>query len=143
MFIISWKYIGFAIILMLAGLQGIPEELSEAAAVDGATYWQIQRHIMLPLLTPTIKVWAFLSIIGSMQLFDLVYIIWGQYIGSIAGTSTMAYFMAQNGRLSGQLGRGSAIAIVVFVISLIVALVYQRFILNRNVDGALTERGMA
>ncbi|MDR1807607.1 MAG: sugar ABC transporter permease [Propionibacteriaceae bacterium] len=143
MFVISWKYVGFAVILMLAGLQGIPEELSEAAAVDGASYWQIQRHIMLPLLTPTIKVWAFLSIIGSMQLFDLVYIIWGQYIGSIAGTSTMAYFMAQNGRLSGQLGRGSAIAIVVFVISLIVALAYQRFILNRNVDGALTERGMA
>ncbi|MDR2975345.1 MAG: sugar ABC transporter permease [Propionibacteriaceae bacterium] len=141
MFVISWKYIGFAVILMLAGLQGVPEELSEAAAVDGASYWQIQRHIMLPLLAPTIKIWAFLSIIGSMQLFDLVYIIWGQYIGSIAGTSTMAYFMAQNGRLSGQLGRGSAIAIVVFVISLIVALVYQRFVLNRSTEGALTGKG--
>ncbi len=140
MIVISWKYIGFAIILMLAGLQGIPEELSEAAAVDGASYWQIQRHIMLPLLTPTIKIWAFLSVIGSMQLFDLVYVVWGQYIGSVAGTSTMAYFMAQHGRLSGQLGRGSAISIVVFIISLIVALLFQRFILNRSVDGALTER---
>ncbi len=141
MFIITWKYIGFAVILMLAGLQGIPEELSEAAAVDGASYWQIQRHIMLPLLSPTIKIWAFLSIIGSMQLFDLVYIIWGQYVASIAGTSTMAYFMAQNGRLSGQLGRGSAIAIVVFVISLVVALVFNKFIMNRKVEGALTEKG--
>ena len=139
MFILTWKYIGFAVILMLAGLQGIPEELSEAAAVDGASYWQIQRHIMLPLLAPTIRIWAFLSIIGSMQLFDLVYIIWGQYLGSTAGVSTMAYFMAQNGRLSGQLGRGSAIAIVVFVISLIVALVYQRFVLSRDTEGALTE----
>ena len=140
MFILTWKYIGFAIILMLAGLQGIPEELSEAAAVDGASYWQIQWHIMLPLLTPTIKIWAFLSIIGSMQLFDLVFVIWGQYIAPIAGVSTMAWFMAQNGRLSGQLGRGSAIAIVVFVISLIVAIVYQRAVLNRNVEGALTEK---
>ncbi|MCL1841248.1 MAG: sugar ABC transporter permease [Propionibacteriaceae bacterium] len=141
MFILTWKYIGFAIILMLAGLQGIPEELSEAAAVDGASYWQIQWHIMLPLLKPTIKIWAFLSIIGSMQLFDLVYVIWGQYIANIAGVSTMAYFMAQNGRLSGQLGRGSAIAIVVFLISLVVAIAYQRFILNRDTEGALTEAG--
>ncbi|MDR0849221.1 MAG: sugar ABC transporter permease [Propionibacteriaceae bacterium] len=140
MFIITWKYIGFAVILMLAGLQGIPEELSEAAAIDGASYWQIQRHIMLPLLTPTIKIWAFLSLIGSMQLFDLVYIIWGQYIAATAGTSTMAYFMAQNGRLSGQLGRGSAIAIIVFIISLIVSLGYQRFVLNRDTEGALTDK---
>jgi len=139
MFILTWKYLGFAIILMLAGLQGIPEELSEAAAVDGATYWQIQWHIMLPLLKPTIKIWAFLSIIGSMQLFDLVFVIWGQYIGNIAGVSTMAYFMAGNGRLSGQLGRGSAIAIIVFVISLIVAMAYQRFVLSRDTEGALTE----
>jgi len=76
-----------------------------------------------------------------MQLFDIVYVIWGQYIGNIAGVSTMVYFMAGNGRLSGQLGRGSAIAIVVFVISLIIALIYQRLVLNRNTEGALTEAG--
>jgi len=138
MFILTWKYLGFAIILMLAGLQGIPEELSEAAAVDGATYWQIQWHIMLPLLKPTLKIWAFLSIIGSMQLFDLVYVIWGQYIAGVAGVSTMAWFMAGEGRLSGELGRGSAIAIIVFIISLFVAITYQRFVLNRDTEGALT-----
>ena len=139
MLILTWKYLGFAIILMLAGLQGIPEELSEASAVDGASYWQTQWHIMLPLLKPTIKIWAFLSIIGAMQLFDLVYVIWGQYIASTAGVSTMAWFMAANGRLSGQLGRGSAIAIIVFVISFIVAILYQRFVLNRDTEGALTQ----
>ncbi|MCL2736533.1 MAG: sugar ABC transporter permease [Propionibacteriaceae bacterium] len=140
MFILTWKYIGFAIILMLAGLQNVPEELSEAAAVDGATYWQIQRHIMLPLLAPTIRIWAFLSIIGSMQLFDLVYVIWGQYIATIAGTSTQVWFMATEGQLKGQLGRGSAISIVVFAISLVVAFLYQRFVLRRDTEGALTER---
>src|SRR5690625_6531183 len=72
MLIISWKYIGFAVILFLAGLQSIPTELYEAAAIDGASYWQIQRRITLPLLGPTIRIWAFLSIIGSLQLFDLV-----------------------------------------------------------------------
>src|ERR1700735_245609 len=139
MAIITWKYIGFAFILMLAGLQSIPDELSEAALIDGASYWQVQRHITLPLLGPTIRIWAFLSIIGSLQLFDLVYIIWGQYISGTAGTSTMATYMALNGRLAGNYGYGSAVAVVMFLISLIVALCYQRFVLRRDLRGAVTQ----
>jgi raffinose/stachyose/melibiose transport system permease protein len=137
--IITWKYIGFAVILMLAGLQSIPGELSEAARIDGASYWQVQRHITLPLLGPTIRIWAFLSIIGSLQLFDLVYIIWGQYISGTAGTSTMATYMALNGRLAGNYGYGSAVAVVMFLISLVVALCYQRFVLHRDLRGAVTQ----
>jgi len=140
MLIISWKYIGFAVILFLAGLQSIPEELSEAAAIDGASYWQIQRNITLPLLGPTVRIWAFLSIIGSLQLFDLVFIIWGQYIASTAGTSTMATYMVANGRTSGNFGYGSAVAVVMFLISLVIALTYQRYVLRRDTAGALTER---
>ena len=137
--ILTWKYIGFAVILMLAGLQSIPDELSEAARIDGASYWQVQRHIMVPLLGPTIRIWAFLSIIGALQLFDLVYIIWGQYISDTAGTSTMATYNALNGRLAGNYGYGSAAAVVMFVISLIVALLYQRFVLRRDLRGAITQ----
>ena len=81
--ILTWKYVGFAVILFLAGMQNIPEELSEAAAVDGASFWQTQRRITLPLLMPTVRIWAFLSIIGALQLFDLVYIIWGQYVAMV------------------------------------------------------------
>ena len=137
--ILTWKYIGFAVILMLAGLQSIPEELSEAARIDGASYWQVQRHIMVPLLGPTIRIWGFLSMIGALQLFDLVYIIWGQYISGTAGTSTMATYMALNGRLAGNYGYGSAVAVVMFFISLILALFYQRFILRRDLTGAITQ----
>lgn len=140
MFIISWKYIGFAVILMLAGMQGIPDELYEAAAVDGASYWQMQKSITLPLLGPTIRIWAFLSIIGSLQLFDLVYIIWGQYVSDTAGTSTMATYMVREGRLTGNYGYGNAVAVVIFLISLVIALTYQRFVLNRDTEGALTEK---
>ena len=138
MFILTWKYVGFAVIIFLAGLQGIPTELMEAAKVDGASYWQIQRRITIPLLGPTLRMWAFLSIIGSLQLFDLVYIIWGQYIASTAGTSTMASYMVINGRLAGNYGDGNAVAVVVFFISLIIALAYQRFVLRRDTEGALT-----
>ena len=138
--ILTWKYVGFAVILFLAGLQGIPDELNEAAAIDGASYWQIQWRITVPLLGPTLRIWAFLSIIGALQLFDLVYIIWGQYISSVAGTSTMATYMVSNGRNAGNFGYGNAVAVVIFIISMVVALIYQRFVLRRDTAGALTER---
>jgi raffinose/stachyose/melibiose transport system permease protein len=136
--ILTWKYVGFAVILFLAGMQNIPEELSEAAAMDGASYWQTQRRITLPLLMPTIRIWAFLSIIGALQLFDLVYIIWGQYVSSTAGTSTMATYMVTEGRNAANYGYGNAVAVVLFIISMAVALVYQRFVLRRDTQGALT-----
>ncbi|MCU1404881.1 MAG: sugar transporter permease [Glaciihabitans sp.] len=141
MAILTWKYVGFAVILFLAGLQGIPEELAEAASIDGASFWQIQRNITLPLLAPTLRIWAFLSIIGALQLFDLVYIVWGQYVASTAGTSTMATYLVANGRNAGNFGYGNAVAVVLFLISLIVALAYQRFVLRRDTDGALTQSG--
>ena len=143
MVILTWKYVGFAVILFLAGLQGIPEELSEAASIDGASFWQIQRSITLPLLAPTLRIWAFLSIIGALQLFDLVYIIWGQYVASTAGTSTMATYMVANGRNAGNYGYGNAVAVVLFLISLVVALVYQGFVLRRDTEGAITGGGRA
>lgn len=136
--IITWKYVGFAVIIFLAGLQGIPDELYEAAAIDGASYWQMQRRITLPLLGPTMRIWAFLSMIGSLQLFDLVYIIWGQYIASTAGTSTMATYMVSYGRNAGSYGYGNAVAVVIFLISMVAALLYQRFVLRRDTEGATT-----
>jgi raffinose/stachyose/melibiose transport system permease protein len=136
--ILTWKYIGFAVILFLAGLQGIPQDLMEAASIDGASYWQIQRRITLPLLGPTIRIWGFLSVIGAMQLFDLVFIIWGQYVSSTAGTSTMATYMVTEGRNAANYGYGNAVAVVLFFISMAVALVYQRFVLRRDTEGAIT-----
>jgi raffinose/stachyose/melibiose transport system permease protein len=139
MIILTWKYIGFAVILFMAGMQNIPDELSEAAAVDGASFWQIQRWITVPLLAPTVRIWGFLSIIGALQLFDLVYIIWGQYVASTAGTSTMVTYMVVEGRNAANYGYGNAVAVVLFVISMIIALVYQRFVLRRDTQGALTD----
>ncbi|MET0734911.1 MAG: sugar ABC transporter permease [Microbacterium sp.] len=136
-FILTWKYIGFGIILMLAGLQGVPEELSEAAQIDGATWWQVQRYITIPLLAPTIRIWAFLSIIGSLQVFDMVWVTVSPTVRGIA-TETMATYMVQQGQFAGQPGYGSAIAVILFVISLAVALVYQRFALRRDLIGAVT-----
>ena len=75
--VMTWKYFGFHMILYLAGRQGIPEELTEAAAIDGASGWQAFRHVTLPLLGPTIRISVFLSVIGAIQLFDLVWVLTG------------------------------------------------------------------
>ncbi|GAA5031374.1 carbohydrate ABC transporter permease [Microbacterium fluvii] len=135
--ILTWKYVGFAILLMLAGLQGVPDELSEAAQLDGASWWQIQRHITLPLLAPTIRIWAFLSIIGSLQVFDMVWVTVAPTVRQMA-TETMATYMVQQGQFAGQPGYGSAIAVILFVISLVIALTYQRVALRRDLAGAVT-----
>ncbi len=140
MFIISWKYIGFAVILMIAGMQSIPEDLYEAAKVDGAGFWRQQWSITLPLLGPTIRIWAFMSIIGSLQLFDLVYIIWGQFQCRLPQERPpwQPTWCAKVG-LANNYGYGSAVAVVIFIISLVIALTYQQFVLNRDLEGALTD----
>jgi raffinose/stachyose/melibiose transport system permease protein len=134
--ILTWKYVGFAILLMLAGLQGVPEELAEAAAIDGASWWQVQRHITIPLLGPTIRIWVFLSMIGALQLFDMVWVTTRG--GPLNATSTMATYMVEKGQFGGQPGFGSAVAVILFFISLVVALVYQRYALRRDLAGAVT-----
>lgn len=132
--ILTWKYLGFAILLMLAGLQGVPQELHEAAAIDGASWWQTQWRITLPLLAPTIRIWIFLSMIGSLQLFDMVWVTTKG--GPVGATNTMAVYMLQNGQ--GAPGYGSAVAVILFVISLVVALLFQRTAMRRDLAGALT-----
>lgn len=139
MAILTWKYLGFAIILLMAGLQNIPEDLYEAAAIDGASYWRMQWSITIPLLGPTIRIWAFLSIIGAMQLFDLPWIVWGEFNVDREGVSTMATYMAHYGPRAELYGYGNAVAVVLFLISLIVAMVYQRFVLRRDMVGAITD----
>jgi raffinose/stachyose/melibiose transport system permease protein len=134
--IITWKYFGFHMIIMLAGLQGIPKELEEAAYIDGADRRQAFRHVTLPLLGPTIRVSIFLSIIGALQLFDMVWVMTGG--GPVNASTTMAINMFNTGFVKTQMGYGSALAVILFLCALMVALLYQRFVLRRDIDGAIT-----
>ena len=135
-FVITWKYFGFHMILLLAGLQGIPRELDEAAAIDGATRWQAIRYVTLPLLGPTLRVSVFLSIIGSLQLFDLVWVTTRG--GPVNASNTMAVYMFDRGFVRFQFGYGSAVAVILFLLCFVLALAYQRWVLRRDTDGATT-----
>ncbi|MFB6672625.1 MULTISPECIES: carbohydrate ABC transporter permease [unclassified Streptomyces] len=134
--VMTWKYFGFHMMLLLAGLQGIPAELTEAARIDGANAWQRFRNITLPLLGPTIRMSIFLSVIGAIQLFDLVWVV--TQGGPDHHSETMAVTMFQFGFKRYQMGYASAISIVMFLISLVFALFYQRYVLRRDTEGALT-----
>lgn len=137
--VMIWKYFGFHMMLFLAGLQSIPSEVLEAASIDGASAWRRFRHITLPLLGPTIRISVFLSIIGSIQLFDLVWVMTAG--GPNHSSETMAIAMFQFGFKRYQVGYASAISVVLFMISLVFSLFYQRYVLRRDLGGAVTSGG--
>jgi raffinose/stachyose/melibiose transport system permease protein len=134
--ILTWKFFGFHMILFLAGRQNIPEELYEAARVDGATGKQLFTHITLPLMGPTIRITVFLSVIGTVQLFDLVYVLTKG--GPFHASETLAITMYEQGFVRNQIGYASALSIAMFLLSLVFALIYQRYVLGRDLQGALT-----
>jgi raffinose/stachyose/melibiose transport system permease protein len=134
--VLTWQYLGFGIVLLLAGLQGVPSELKEAAAIDGASPWQVTRRITLPLLGPTVRIWGFITVIGSLQIFDIVWILTEG--GPANASGTIATYMYLQGVQSTDFGFAAAIAVILFGFCFVFALVYQRFALRRDTRGALT-----
>lgn len=137
--VMTWKYFGFHMMIYLAGRQGIPNELIEAAKIDGAAGWKVFRYVTLPLLGPTIRISVFLSVIYTIQLFDLVWILTEG--GPAHASETMAITMFEFGFARSQVGYASAISVVMFVLSLIFALGYQRMVMRRDLEGATTTMG--
>jgi raffinose/stachyose/melibiose transport system permease protein len=137
--VLTWKYFGLHMMLYLAGRQNIPQELLDAAATDGAGPWRQFRHVTLPLLGPTIRISVFLSVIGVIQLFDMVWVLTTG--GPVHSSETMAVTMFNFGFRRFQVGYASAITMVMFLISLVFALFYQRFVMRRDIQGAITVMG--
>ncbi|MGY1810941.1 carbohydrate ABC transporter permease [Blastococcus sp. SYSU D00669] len=131
--VLTWKYLGLAVLLFLAGLQGVPDELHEAAQLDGAGWWQIQRRISIPLLAPTIRTWCFLSMIGALQLFDMVWILTGG--GPANATTTMATYLVSQGTQRANYGIAGAASVVLFLIGFVMAVAYQFLVLRRDTKG--------
>ena len=101
--IITWNYFGFHMILMLAGLQGVPREIEEAARMTGPAGRRAFRYVTLPLLGPTLRVSIFLWVIGALQLFDIVWVMTDS--GPLNASTTMAVehvqgSLCQSGRMA-------------------------------------------
>ena len=129
MILATWTTTGTFMLMFLAGLQNVPEELDEAAALDGATAAQRFRRITLPLLKPTLFLVLTLGLIGTWQVFDQVYAMTSG--GPQKTTLTPAYLVYREGFQNSAMGRAAAVAFIVFVIILVFTGV-QRFVLRRE-----------
>jgi ABC-type sugar transport system permease subunit len=120
----SWQQTGLAMVIFLAGLTSIPSELSEAAQIDGASYTQSLRHVIVPLLGPATVIVIALAIINSLKSFDIVYIMTGG--GPFHKSDTLAMLMYLESFKKYYMGYGSAIAVVLFMIALVIIAFYFR-----------------
>lgn len=130
--IATWKGAGFQMIIWLAGLQGIPKELYEAAVVDGASAWQRFRHVTLPLLAPTTFFLLITGVIGSFQVFTPVFVL--TQGGPLGSTDVAVYRIYQRAFVNFDFGYASALAWVLFIFifaATLVQLTYMRKNLGR------------
>ena len=130
--VITWKFFGYHMILYIAGLQNIPAELEEAAQIDGCGKFQTLRYITIPLLGNTIRLSIYLSVLGSLQFFDLIWVMTTG--GPVSASDTMATYLYKFGFQRFQLGYGSAIAVIIFLICFSFSLIYQRLVMRRDFE---------
>jgi ABC-type sugar transport system permease subunit len=116
-----WTFLGINSLYFLAGLQNIPEEMNEAASIDGATRWQAFWHVTLPLLRPTILFVVVQAIIFSYQLFDLPYLLTAG--GPSDASLTLAMYLYQIGFSQFSLGYAAAIGYSIAVIAVVVSVI--------------------
>ena len=130
LFVIVWKYFGFHMMIFIAALQSIPKELIEAARVDGGTPYQIAWYVKLPLLKPAIAISIFFSVLGSLQLFDLIIPLTNG--GPSHSTHTIVSYLYTFGLVRLNVGFGSAVGVVLFVICLCFAVLYRNTVLKEE-----------
>jgi len=136
-FIQIWANMGFTMVIFLAGLQTISDEVIEAARIDGASGWQVFRYVTWPLLTPSVNTNLVLNIIGSLQAWQLFliligyrngtqvlgYVVYAQAFGQVSGSTTANSFRQ---------GYGAAASIVLFVLVLVIGLTTDYFLRRRE-----------
>lgn len=129
MMMIVWTSVGGTMVIFLAGLQGLPNDVYEAAALDGATPRQMFWQITLPMLRPIVFFVVTLGLIGTFQVFDQIFVM--SQGGPAKTTLTLGYLVYQEGFTNFSMGYASAIAMTLFAIILSIYFVQQRFLRPR------------
>ncbi len=112
MVIMVWMQTGFAMVVLSAAIKAIPDEIIEAARIDGASEFQVFRRIMVPSILPTIVVVTTYMVINAMKVFDIVFVMAS---AEVNGTEVIAERMIDWFFISNNDGRGAAIAVVLFI----------------------------
>jgi multiple sugar transport system permease protein len=127
-----WKQSGYYMIIYLAALQGVPQELHEAAKIDGANRWQQFRHVTFPLLSGAVTVSVILSTISSLKIFDQIAIMTDG--GPGFATETLTYIVYKVAFAEARQGFGTALSLVLFALILIVSIIQIRILRKREVQ---------
>lgn len=135
--VISWRHIGFYMVLYMAAIESISEEIFEAAKIDGCNKRQLVWYITLPLLSNATKVAAVLAIVGSIKYFDLIWIMTAG--GPYHATELLATYMYKETFTGAHLGYGATIAFALFVIAFAASIIYMRVISRSGSDEAESE----
>lgn len=125
-----WQSTGYSMVLFLAGLQTVPQELVEAARIDGASPWQVFRNVILPALRPTLTVVLVLTVISSLKVFDLIVGMTGG--GPAQSTQVLALWSYSQSFLNHNFGAGNALAVILLVVTLALVLPYLVWTLKED-----------
>jgi putative chitobiose transport system permease protein len=126
MAVVIWRGIGYYMVIYLAGLQAIPADLYEAAAIDGSDGWQKHFDITIPLMQPYIILVSIISSISAMKIFEEVYIM--SQGGPANSTKTVVYYLYDKGFTSLEMGYASAIGVFLFLIIFVISILTFKFI---------------
>lgn len=133
MLVTIWRGVGFYMVIFLAALQNVPEELYEAAAIDGANKVQQHWYITLPGIRPTIIFVAIISSISALKVFEEIFVMTNGSGGLLDSALTLMFYLYRQGFVFVQLGYASAIAVVFTLITLVFSIINLRF-LERGTD---------
>jgi len=122
--VISWRHIGFYMVLFMAAIEGIPDEIFEAAQIDGCNKRQLVWHITLPLMSGAIRTAAVLAMVGSIKYFDLIWIMTRG--GPVHASELIATYMYKETFLNWHMGYGATLAVALFVVAFSVSLLFLR-----------------
>ena len=131
--VVCWQQIGYMMIIYVAGIQNVPGELIEAAKIDGATSFQLLRHVILPMLMPTITICTFLTLTNGFKLFDQNLALTGGNPGKMSQLLALNIYDTMYGRTNWQ-GVGQAKAVIFFIMVALIAVIQNKITTSKEVQ---------
>ena len=127
-----WQMVGFCTVVYLAALQGVPQDLKDAANVDGANPWQTFYNVTLPLLSPGVTVNVVIILIMMFKLYDIIQVMTAT--GPAGSTESLAYYVTRMAFTVNKVGYASAMAVVLFIIIAMISAGLGKFLRSREVE---------
>lgn len=125
-----WQYIGYSMVIYLAGLQAVSSEIIEASKIDGANSWQVFRHIEFPSIAPSFTINTVLSVVGCLKAFEIIFVMTGGGPGN--ATELIGTYIYNRGFTGSRFGYGTAVSLVLFIFIVAVSFIQVKVLRRRE-----------